>query len=334
VEVLAVASRALVAACEGLGLPVDALLAEAGLDRRTLADADARIPASSAEALWRAVAGRSADPDLALHAAEALPFGAYRVIDHLAAHAPTLGAAFERVAAYFPLIDPRGRIAIEARGEVHEVALVLRAPGPGIPRQAAEYTLAALFLRAQAGTSLTFTPAAVRFATPAPACTRELQRVFGCPLEFGAERHALWIADADWTRTSVGADPSLFAVLEQHAALLLAALPPASPLVAQLRDAVAAELRGGEPTLATIGKRLGMSSRTLQRRLEGEQVGFVAVVDEVKAELAKARLADPSLAICEIAFVLGFADQSAFTRAFKRWTGTTPGAFRVRAGRR
>jgi AraC-like DNA-binding protein len=328
VQVLAVASRALIAACERLGLDGAALLAELGLDREQLADPELRIPATTADALWQAVAARIDDPNLALKAAEQLPFGAYRVIDHLAAHAQTIGAAFERVAAYFPLIDPRARITITQHDDRHEVALGSTLPGTTLRRQAAEYTFAALLLRIRTGSGLDFAPTRVRFATAAPGSIAELERVFGCPLEFDADRHALEFGDADWTRRCLRADASLFEVLDQHAAMLLAALPPASPLVAQLREAIAAELSTGEPTLARIGKRLGMSGRTLQRRLDDEQLRFGAVVDEVEAEFAKARLADASLAICEVAFMLGFADQSAFTRAFKRWTGMTPGRWR------
>ena len=320
----------MIAAAEALGLDGDALLAEVGLDRAGLADPELRIPASQADALWQAIAARCDDPDLPLHAAERLPFGAYRVVDYLAAHAPSLGAALERVIAYFPLIDPRGRFVVEPHGEHRELAMRSTLPGGAIRRGAAEYTFAALVLRLRAGTGQPFVPTRVCFAAPAPASTRELARVFACPLEFDADRHSLWIAEADWQRPGLQADPALFAVLERHAAMLLAALPPASPRVAELRQAIAAELRAGEPTLAQVGKRLGMSGRTLQRRLDDERLRFGAVVDEVKAEVAKARLADPSLAICEIAFMLGFADQSAFTRAFKRWTGATPGQWRQR----
>jgi hypothetical protein len=96
---LAVASRAVLGAFEALGLDGDALLLELGLERATLADPDRRIPAALADRLWQAAMERSRDPNLALHAAERLEFGAYRVIDHLAAHAPTLGRSFERIAA-------------------------------------------------------------------------------------------------------------------------------------------------------------------------------------------------------------------------------------------
>ncbi len=329
-HVLAVASRAVLAAFEALGLDGDALLAEIGLERATLADPDRRIPALLADSLWQAALARAGDPDLALHAAERLPFGAYRVIDHLAAQAPTLGHAFERIAAYFPLIDPRARVELEHESSGHvRVVMATSVLGTSLPREAAEYSFAALLLRTRAGLAFDYRPAALELAAARPSSTRELERVFACPLRFDADHHALVIDGHDWTHANERSDLGLFEVLDQHASLLLAALPPSSPFIAQVREAIAAEQREREPTLAQVGRRLGMSGRTLQRRLDEHQVRFGGLVDEVQAELAKARLADRTLAICEVAFLLGFADQSAFTRAFKRWTGTTPGRWRA-----
>jgi AraC-like DNA-binding protein len=199
-----------------------------------------------------------------------------------------------------------------------------------VPLAAVEYTFAALYLRTRESLAIDYRPARVEFAAALPADTAEHERVFGCPLRFAAERNALLIDRRDWHRAPARpANDSLFEVLEQHAALLLAGLPPASPLLAELREAVTAELRDGGATLARVGKRLGMSGRTLQRRLDEQQLDFRAVVDEVAAELAKAYLRDQALGLAEIAFLLGFADQSAFTRAFKRWTGVTPGRWRA-----
>jgi AraC-like DNA-binding protein len=331
VQVLAVASRAILVAFEALGLDGDELLAEVGLERAILADPDRRIPATAADGLWQAAMVRSRDPDLALHAAERLEFGAYRVIDHLAAHAPTLGRSFERIAAYFGLVDPRAKIEIGVHDGLCSIGLAAAAPGMKVPLPALEYTFAALYLRTRAGLGIDYRPARIDFAAARPSATTEHERVFGCPLRFDAEHSLLLIHREDWDRAPTRSDASLFEVLDQHAALLLAALPPTSPLLAELRQAISTELRDGEASLARVGKRLGMSGRTLQRRLDEQQLDFRAVVDEVAGELAKAYLHDRALGLGEVAFLLGFADQSAFTRAFKRWTGVTPGRWRTQA---
>src|SRR6187399_1774713 len=93
--VLTVSSRALVDACEALGLDTEALLSAAELTRADVSDPDARIPVEKMSALWREAHARAGDPDLALHAAEALPFGAYTVIDFMARTAASIGTAFE-----------------------------------------------------------------------------------------------------------------------------------------------------------------------------------------------------------------------------------------------
>ena len=125
-SVLSVSSRALVDACGRLGLDTAQILAAAKLDAATLRDPDARIPIEQAEALWRKAYEISTDPNLALHAIEVLPFGAYRVIDFLASSAPTIGAALAKVSDYFPLINDLVRLPYVVRGD--EVPFFVEAP--------------------------------------------------------------------------------------------------------------------------------------------------------------------------------------------------------------
>jgi AraC-like DNA-binding protein len=228
------------------------------------------------------------------------------------------------------LVDPRATIEIGEGDPLCSIGLGATMPGAKLPLAAIEYTFAALYRRTRAGLGIDYRPARIEFAAALPAITAVHERVFDCPLHFEAERSVMFIRREDWTRAPARpADASLFQVLDDHAAMLLAGLPPASPLLAELREAITAELRDGEATLARVGKRLGMSGRTLQRRLDEQRLEFRAVVDEVSGELAKAWLCDRALGIGEVAFLLGFADQSAFTRAFKRWTGVTPGRWRA-----
>ena len=105
--VLSVATRAVLDACVRLGLDAEELLGTAGLTRAEVLDPDNRLPAPRVDALWRAAHARANAPMLALHAAEALPFGAYKVIDFVAANSATVGDALRRVATYFALVDPR-----------------------------------------------------------------------------------------------------------------------------------------------------------------------------------------------------------------------------------
>lgn len=328
--VLSVATRAVLEACERLGLDGDALLASARLERADLADPDARIPSEKADQLWVAAAAKSANPMLALDAALALPVGAYRVLHYIGAHAPTLGAALERVVRYFPLID--ARVAWRIDRDDRDVSLVMVLPGlaSGVPRAPAEYTFAAIVQQTRASTGIPWSPRRVEFEHHAPPDVAARQRhAFGSPCEHGAERTALVIDGATWARVVPRSDPSLLALLDQHAGTLVAQVPREAGLVARLRGWLGERLQAGDPVDITEAARaLGMGARTLQRRLDEEGKRFVAIVDEVRAQTARSLLADRTIALSEIAFLLGFSEQSAFSRAFKRWTGSTPAAAR------
>ena len=119
-------------------------------------------------------------------------------------------------------------------------------------------------------------------------------------------------------------DPALMQVLEQHADRLLAALPQHEEIVGQVRGAIAHALREGEPDIARISTRLACSSRTLQRRLKDAGTSFRDELNLVRHELALSYLRDPRLQIVDIALLLGYSEHSAFTRAYREWTGHTP----------
>jgi AraC-like DNA-binding protein len=334
-SVLSVSSRALLEACARLGVDTRQILAAAGLDEATVQDPDARIPVEQVEALWRKAYELSRDPDLALHAIEVLPFGAYRVIDFLASSAPTVGAALAKVSDYFPLINDSITLPYVV-GESYVTFAVESPSRPGsITRPYAEYTLAALFLRVRMITHLRFRLMRVEFSQPRPADIREHERIFDCPVRFGAETCQLVIARHEWDTPRTGTDSTLFSILDAHARMLLDRLPSASDLVGRVREAVQAELRGGDPSLEAVSRRLAMSARTLQRRLRDEGVLFNDLLDDMRFRAAKSYLSQRDIAGAEVAYLLGFAEQSSFNHAFKRWAGQTPTEYRHRnaAGR-
>jgi AraC-like DNA-binding protein len=327
-SVLRVSSRALLDACARLGFDTGQILAAANLDPVTLQDPDARIPVEQADALWRKAYELSNDSNLALHAIEVLPFGAYRVIDFLAASAPTVGTALAKVSDYFPLIN--GVVCLPYVVGEHHVTFAVEAPSrpAAITRPYAEYTLAAVFLRTRLATSQPFPLMRVEFSHLPPADISEHERIFECPVRFGAETCRLVIARHVWDTPRAGSDPTLFSILDTHARMLLDQLPGASDLVGRVREAIQAELRGGSPQLESIARRLAMSPRTLQRRLKDEGVLFNDLLDAMRFRAAKSYLAQGDIAGSEVAFLLGFAEQSSFNHAFKRWAGQTPTEYR------
>lgn len=320
--VLAVASRALLEACASLGADRADLLARAGLVEADLASPDAHITTFAADALWAACVTCVEVPALALRAARAVPPSAFRVIDYLATTGPTLGAGVSRVAAYFHLIDQRGAIVIEPREG--GVALLFESRvGAPLPRQSQEFTLALFFMRMAAAAQQPFCPLDVSFTFERPADEAEHRALFGITPRFGASEVSLVIPRGVFDAPTRQADEGLFALLDEHARLLAERAPPVDSFAARARAAVDLALTEGDLSLASVARRLSTSERSLQRRLDDEGLSFATLVDASRRARAEALLrADVSLV--EIAFLLGFSEQSAFTRAFKRWTGQTP----------
>jgi AraC-like DNA-binding protein len=221
-------------------------------------------------------------------------------------------------------VDPRAALTVEE--EEGALALVFRGVGVALPPQAQEYTLAILASRVRhvaPGAEV-----AVRLAFPRPAETREHARVFGVEPAFGAAAPALAVARAAWDAPTRTGDRTLFAALDEHARALLARASPRGSEAARAREAIAADLPGKEPSLARVARRLGTSPRTLQRRLGAEGTSFATAVDDVRRERARAYLEAPDVSMAEVSWLLGFAEQSAFARAFRRWTGEAPTRWR------
>jgi AraC-like DNA-binding protein len=126
-------------------------------------------------------------------------------------------------------------------------------------------------------------------------------------------------------------DRGLFSLLDDHARRLASAAADAG-LPERVRAAIAADLPGREPSLKAVAGRLGQSRRSLQRRLEASGTGFAKLVAEVRRERAEAFLAAGNVSVAEVSWLVGFSEQSAFTRAFRRWTGRPPTRFRREAG--
>jgi AraC-like DNA-binding protein len=121
----------------------------------------------------------------------------------------------------------------------------------------------------------------------------------------------------------ISSDPALLAILSRAAGDSQRRGPEPATIAAQVARVLGEALRSDDANIAHVAKRLGMTSRSLQRRLKDEATSFGAVRERVRRELAQ-RYLDDKLAISEISFLLGFSEPSAFFRAFKRWTGTTP----------
>ena len=321
-------SRALLAACGPIGLDPEVLLRAAGLTAAQVEDPDARLPIAAVSALWAAALKESGDPGLGLRVALAVPFGAYRVIDFLAASAPTVGEGLVRVARYFPLINSALAWEITDDGSAKRLALTHPTIPGRLPRPYAEYAVAVTILHCRRASGFDWPLIEVCFAFDAPPSSDAHVRAFGCPARFGGARSEFVIERSTWDTPSRAPSTELLRTLEDHAARMVESLEAKSVVQAQVARLIMEELEGGDPSLPKIARRMALSPRTLQRRLELEGSSFGDVLDRTRRELSEAYMKQRDLALTEIAYLLGFSEQSAFTRAFQRWYGVAPSQYR------
>lgn len=291
-----------------------------------LADPEARIPADAEQRVWAAALEATGDPTLPLQAASLVRGEDYRVLMWLGRHSATVGEALSRVARWFSLVNTDVSFTIERQPTPALVFRVPSLPDP-LPRPVVDYTLGVTALRMREATGGALRLVRVDVPYPAPG-DRAAQDLFACPVRHDANRAALVCTPSVWQAEVPGADAALGRILEEHAALLVERLPVEGDWLDELERNVALALPDGSPSIADSGRGLGLGARTLQRRLGERGLTYKTVVDGVRERLARMHLADTSLSLAEVAFLLGFSEQSAFTRAFKRWTGKTPASVR------
>ena len=173
-----------------------------------------------------------------------------------------------------------------------------------------------------------FAPLAVRFRHPPPPATAAHERAFDCPVAFEADMDALLVPAAALSRPNRLGDEGITRYLLKQLDAELGQRTAGQSFADTVKDAVGQSLSEGAPRMVEVARRLGMSERTLHRRLGEEGVSFQRLVEDARRALAEGLLVQTDYSLAEIAFLTGFSEQSAFTRAFRRWLDQTPAAYR------
>lgn len=306
------------------GLADDLLLSGAPLN---LEDGEARCSEAFAAQLFERAAILMGDETLGLHAGESIRPGHYGVLGYVLMNCATLGETLDYLLRYQALvIELKGGFSILAEGD----SIVLSCPpDEDWPmRQLAEFNLAACISFMRWVTGYEGSPTRIDFNYPAPSTLEGYGRMFSCELRFDQPCYQLAIPLA-WLRMPlIRPDMTMRSAMLRLAEKQLLALPRGDDVLSCARSVIASSLSEGPVDLAGVASRLAIGTRTLQRELQANGSSFSGLIDEVRQELAKRYLSDSTLTVVDAAFLLGFSEQSAFQRAFKRWTGLTPGDFR------
>ncbi len=301
----------------------------AGFDPAWLNDPDARMPLAVETRLWDEAARRSGDAAFGLHAAAAIRPGMFQVLDYAVRTAPDLGAALQRLVRYNRLLHDVATFDIQHQGSVVRIEHRFADTSARPSRHAVEFTLASLVVVASQIGTVPVRSVAVEFVHEPPDRAEDHRTLFGVAPRFGAARSCLVLDAAVLQRPVPAADPELSRIVTAHADAVLERLGPAPTSWSErVRHALLQGLDGERATLPAMARQLGLSERSLQRRLRDEGTGFGTLVDTVRRELALRWVGEGRLALGEVAYLLGFSEPSAFHRAFRRWTGTTPQAMR------
>ncbi len=318
-EIPASALRWIFEGLRTLGLDPDEELGETGLSLKSIDESPAHLVSRTAYAqLLRRVITRR--PDFAVMSGRRCPFGTFPLLDCTTAACATLGEAIEALTRYSCLVTPNGRFRLEGN------ALELL-PAPALPDwfRIASFEFGLHYTAARLDELVG--GAAVR-GIEVPWASPPWASAYPHPTRFEAPRAAVLLHEGVLGAASRRADPLVASLLARNAAMVLSAMPSVPTLQARVHEAIVGSLPRGFPTMDTVARALATSSRTLRRRLAAEGLTFDRVRDGALVAIARERLADRRQSIAEVAFVLGFSEVRAFHRAFRRWTGDTPGEYR------
>jgi AraC-like DNA-binding protein len=250
------------------------------------------------------------------------------LLGYVALASPTIGAAFDNIGALFHHHQQSSLLRVVSRGELRRIEYQICDREISVRRQDAELSLGMFFniLRHALGTD--WVPEAVHFEHSRPEAWTEHERCFGAPALFSQPCNALVLNSRDLETPMPRADANLLALLRHNLAQLGLANTQNQSLVKRVAAVIRERLVDGEPSLDDVAQALTMSNWTLQRRLRVHGCTYQELLLEVRRELALDYLRDPEIQISELAFLLGYSEISAFSRAFHRWLSMSPTEWR------
>lgn len=319
---------------EAVGVDTACCLAQAGIDDALLQDSNQRVPGAALERLLACLIPRSGDPCFGLHTSAYIQPASYSVLGYIAMNCATVGEALACIPLYEKIVGDMGVTTIHADGDSVRVQWHCNFADPLVRRHVIENVLASWtrYTRWMSGVD-SENPLQVLFEHPAPAEAALLQEyaaVFRAELRFSQPCSALVVAARQLAFPIRHADPQLLQTLLQHATGVLAMIDQHENVTRKVKNLLRLQLNDALPRKETIASQLGMTARTLQRRLSEEGTSFQVLVNELRRELAEYYLLQTPLSVDEIGARLGFAESRSFHRSFKLWTGMTPGQFRGR----
>ena len=313
------------------GIDCDAPCKAAGIDALILKDHEARISTKQFDIIWKEAVKKADDINFGLHFGREIAnsyFGG-NILFSMMTNSATVGNAMEIFCRYHTLMEDSILPKMKVEDDFAFFLWESIDPHFEISRHISEALLCAYVYIIRRITENNSGLLEVRFRHKRPKDIREHKEVFLVPLLFDQPKNELVIEKNTLNLPVFLADPKLLETLEHLAKNLLDSLYPQNIWTDKVISLISKLLSGGEKTdIKAIAANLAVSARNLQNRLKEEKTSYQRILDQVRKEVALNYLTQKDVTICDIAFLLGFSEQSAFNHAFKRWSGLTPGQYR------
>ncbi len=316
---------------EQFEVDLDSLLAESGLPISLFDHPDNLIPFREGTRLLGFCADRTRCAHIGLLIGEATPFEALGIVAELAKAAADVRAALQLMSRFMTLTDGGGLLTLSETAQFASFSYSVYEPGVERAEILGDNILAAScnVLRALCGRK--WRPHEIWLSRSRPTDIQPYIKILKAPLRFDVEQSAV-VFERVWLEAPMAtADPARLRVLEAKARAMEAS--ETGDLVAQVRRVVRRQLLAGSCSMQSVAAELGMHRRTLDRRLRPYGVAFKVLGDEIRFEVSRQLLLDTGMPVIAIAQSLHYADPSAFTHAFRRWSGITPTQWREAARR-
>ena len=313
------------------GVDTAALVTEVGIDSSVLADPERRIPLAASTRLWDAAVEITGDDAFGIEVSRFTTAGSFHGLGQAFMSSPTLRAALERVARFSRVTADMAVTSTHVEGDDFVYVNGWRSGATPPADISMVATMAAVVRAARRMHGPDLAPTRVDVKHPPPRNLARFERFFRCPLRFEAPEFKLAFRLADVERPVPGGHHRLAAAADAAVLDYLDTLHSdnqGGDVTRQVRDVLADTIAAGEPDVAAVASELAISSRTLQRRLSDEGTTFRDVLADTRRDLGMALLRDPDRSVTAIGRRLGFSETAAFTRAFRRWTGRSPTAWR------
>lgn len=304
---------------EQQGMDRAEVMRESGLTEERITDPDARLPVSCVRRLWSAIIERSDDEHLGINAGRVVTVREMGLVGYAMYHSADLYAALSNLCRYGRIVSDAVTAGIQEKDD----RFILRCNAPPFMitmRHPVESMLSLLITISRELTGKALTPLSVRVPEPRPDSTTAYDDLFGLPVTFNAAVASIAFSRRDMALPTRAPDAELIRYLTELAEAKLAELGDRSGgLVDRVRRTIWASLPDDKPDLSKIAREMGMSPRTLQRRLSEHGTSFSAVLEDFRREMAEELRANQGFAAAEVAFMLGYSESSAYQRAARRW---------------